>query len=163
MSSKLFKESIILLGENATIKNLHKNLAETSILHLACHGKFRPDNPMFSSLRLYNENLLISDTQNLDLKNCLVVLSACETGLNKIIAGEELIGIARGFLSAGASSLVLSLWSVNDQATLELMQKFYEKLLKNISPCKSLQLAQIHLLKQNPHPYFWSPFVLIGR
>jgi CHAT domain-containing protein len=160
--SKLFKKSNSLINEKATIENLQQNLAENSILHLACHGKFRADNPSFSFLKLYNQNLLINDTQNLNLKDCLVVLSACETGLSKIIAGEELIGISRGFLSAGASSLVLSLWAVNDSATLTLMQNFYQNILSKLSPQKSLQLAQIQLLKENSHPYFWSPFVIIG-
>jgi CHAT domain-containing protein/Flp pilus assembly protein TadD len=160
---KLFKKSIKLVNEDATLENLHKNLPDTNVLHLACHGKFRHDNPSFSSLRLFNENLSVNDTRNLDLKNKLVVLSACETGLNKIVAGEELIGLARGFLSAGASSLVLSLWAVNDTATLDLMREFYRNLPKSSNPKKSLQAAQIKLLKKNPHPYFWSPFILVGK
>ena len=79
------------------------------VLHLACHGKFRLDNPDFSALNLFAENLTVRDARNLPLQNKLVVLSACETGLNKIVSGEELFGLTRGFLQAGASALVSSL------------------------------------------------------
>jgi CHAT domain-containing protein len=131
-------------------------------LHLACHGTFRPDNPAFSSLALFNENLTVADAQKLDLTGKFVALSACETGLNKIVSGEELIGLTRGFLAAGASSLLLSLWTVNDESTLGLMKNFYREMRGN-NPSKSLQLAQIQLLKEKSHPYYWSPFVLIGH
>lgn len=159
----LFEKPVKLVNENATLKNLLENLAETNILHLACHGKFRPDNPSFSALSLFNESLSVNDTQGLNLQNCLVVLSACETGLNKIVSGEELIGLTKGFLAAGASSLIVSLWTVQDQAALKLMQNFYQRILSANNPAKSLQLSQIKLLKENPHPYFWSPFAYIGQ
>ncbi|HQU81876.1 MAG TPA: CHAT domain-containing protein, partial [Pyrinomonadaceae bacterium] len=161
--SKLFKQSETLNDDKATLENLSKKIHNSGILHLACHGKFRPDNPSFSSLGLYRENLTVKDAQSLDLKGRLVVLSACETGLNNVVSGEELIGLLSGFLSAGAASLVMSLWTVNDAATLEMMKNFYEFLSKNESVKKSLQNAQLQLLKKNPHPYFWSPFVLIGN
>jgi CHAT domain-containing protein len=159
----LFEKSLKLLNQNATLKNLRENLSEADVLHLACHGKFRPDNPSFSSLKLFNESLTIADAQNLELNNRLVVLSACETGLNKIVPGEELIGLARGFLKSGASSLVLSLWTVDDESTLEFMKMFYTEVLSGKSLSASTQIAQIQQLKRNSHPYFWSPFVLIGH
>lgn len=161
--SKLFKKSEVLTDENATLENLAKKIHNSDVLHLACHGKFRPDNPSFSSLGLFNENLTVKDAQTLNLKGCSVILSACETGLNNVVSGEELIGLASGFLAAGASSLILSLWTVNDAATLEMMKDFYSLLLKDNDAAKSLQSAQLRLLKKNPHPYFWSPFVLTGN
>jgi len=161
--SKLFKKSEVLTDENATLENLAKKIHNSDVLHLACHGKFRPDNPSFSSLGLFNENLTVKDAQTLNLKGCSVILSACETGLNNVVSGEELIGLASGFLAAGASSLLMSLWTVNDAATLEMMKDFYSLLLKGNDAAKSLQSAQLRLLKKNPHPYFWSPFVLTGN
>lgn len=161
--SKLFKESYVLTDENATLENLSKKIHNSDVLHLACHGKFRPDNPSFSALGLFNENLTVKDAQTLNLKGRSVVLSACETGLNNVVSGEELIGLASGFLAAGAASLVMSLWTVNDAATLEMMKNFYALLLQGNGAAKSLQSAQLQLLKKNPHPYFWSPFVLTGN
>lgn len=161
--SGIFSRADALIDENATLDNLSKKLHNADILHFACHGKFRPDNPSFSSLGLYRENLTVKDAQNLNLKNRLVVLSACETGLNEIVSGEELVGLTSGFLAAGASSLIMSLWTVNDAATLEMMKNFYEFLLSGNSAEKSLQKAQLILLKKNAHPYFWSPFVLTGK
>jgi CHAT domain-containing protein len=163
MIGELFEKSVKLLNQNATLKNLRENLSEIAILHLACHGKFRPDNPSFSSLSLFNESLTVADAQTLDLKNRVVVLSACETGLNKIVPGEELIGLARGFLKSGASSLVLSLWTIDDAATLEFMTIFYKEFLLGKSLSAAIQIAQIQQLSRHSHPYFWSPFVLIGH
>ncbi len=163
MLGELFESSVKLIDKKATLKNLRQNLEAADVLHLACHGTFRLDNPAFSSLALFNENLTAGDAQKLNLNNKFVALSACETGLNKIVSGEELIGLTRGFLAAGASSLLLSLWTVNDESTLRLMKNFYREMRGGNNPSKSLQLAQIQLLKENSHPYFWSPFVLIGR
>jgi len=159
----IFPHSVRLLDKKATLKNLRQNLGRADLLHLACHGAFRPDNPAFSSLALDGENLTVTDARNLDLKNKFVALSACETGLSKIVPGEEIIGLARGFLAAGAVSMLLSLWTVNDRSTLELMQIFYRAMLDGKNPAAALQTAQIALLEKNPHPFFWSPFVLIGH
>jgi CHAT domain-containing protein len=93
----------------------------------------------------------------------LVTLSACETGLNKIYAGDEILGLARGFLSAGADSLILSLWTVNDEATARLMKDFYTNLQRGRSVAASLRTAQINFIKNDSHPYFWSPFTVIGK
>jgi CHAT domain-containing protein len=160
---RLFKTSVELQNEAATLENLRKNLDGADVLHLACHGKFRLDNPDFSALNLFTENLTVKDARDLNLRDKLVVLSACETGLNKIVSGEELSGLTRGFLHAGASALVSSLWTVNDESTADLMSRFYRELLKGGNPGKALQIAQIQLLGKNAHPYFWSPFGLVGR
>jgi CHAT domain-containing protein/predicted negative regulator of RcsB-dependent stress response len=163
MLGGLFNDSVKLKNEAATLENLRKNLEKAGVLHLACHGKFRLDNPDFSALNLFNENLTVKDARELNLRDKLVVLSACETGLNKIVSGEELFGLTRGFLSAGASALVMSLWTVNDKSTLDLMRRFYSEFLKGENPAKALKIAQTELLKDNAHPYFWSPFVFTGH
>lgn len=163
MLGGLFEKSVMLVDQKATLKNLNENIESADVLHLACHGTFRPDNPAFSSLALFKENLTVNDARNLNLVNKFVTLSACETGLNKIVSGEELIGLMRGFLAAGANSLLLSLWTVNDKSTLDLMKKFYREILAGNNLSKSLQTAQIQMLKENSHPYCWSPFILIGH
>jgi CHAT domain-containing protein len=96
--------------------------------------------------------------------NCeLVTLSACETGINLIAPGDELIGLSRGFFSAGTPSLLLSLWSVDDEATKNLMTTFYKNIQAGRKPVDALRQSQLKMLNDKPHPFFWSPFVLIGR
>lgn len=159
----MFETSITLLDEQATRRNIEEHAPHADILHLACHGQFRPDNPLFSSLRLADSWLTVREAYNLNLDNCLVTLSACETGMSAIAPGDELLGLARGFLSAGASSLVLSLWAVDDEATADLMTDFYARLRAGASPATALRATQLDALKRQPHPFFWSPFIVVGR
>lgn len=160
---KIFDDSKIFTGKNARFSAFTENAAGFDILHLACHGQFRPENPMFSSLHLADGWITVRDICAQKLSAELVTLSACETGLNKIFAGDEILGLARGFLTAGASSLVLSLWTVSDEATTRLMKNFYKNLQLNCSISASLAQAQREFITENAHPYYWSPFVLIGK
>jgi CHAT domain-containing protein len=160
---RVFPSANSLLNENASIEALRENSSSADVLHLACHGQFRSDNPLFSSLRLGNGWFTVRDACNLKLNCELVSLSACETGVNAVVPGDELIGLARGFFSAGAPSVLLSLWSVDDEATAQLMEKFYMTFRDNSSAAGALRAAQLELIKQKPHPFFWSPFVVVGR
>jgi CHAT domain-containing protein len=160
---EIFKDNVSLTDKNANFANFKKNAANFDVLHIACHGQFRRDNPMFSSLRLSDGSITVRDVCAMKLSAEIVTLSACETGLNSIFAGDELLGLSRGFLSAGASSMLLSLWTVNDEATGELMQTFYTELKKGKSGAESLRTAQLEFIKRELHPYFWSPFILIGK
>ncbi|HEX8139877.1 MAG TPA: CHAT domain-containing tetratricopeptide repeat protein [Pyrinomonadaceae bacterium] len=160
----LFSESVSLLDEAATIRALREHAGGADVLHLACHGQFRPENPLFSSLRLADGWLTVGDAYSLALRRCgLVTLSACETGVSAVAPGDELTGLARGFFSAGAPSLLLSLWTVDDEATARLMARFYERLRAGARPSTALRQAQLGLFEEQPHPFFWSPFVLVGR
>ena len=158
-----FSNSQTFVNQDATFENYTVNAQNFDVLHLACHGQFRPDNPMFSSLHLANGFVTVRDICSQKLNAELVTLSACETGLNKIFAGDEILGLSRGFLSAGAKSLVLSLWTVNDEATVVLMKDFYTNLQRGKTVSASLRSAQLNFIKNNSHPYFWSPFVVIGK
>lgn len=160
---KVFDRSKIFIEDDATFSNYTKNAQNYDVLHLACHGQFRPENPMFSSLHLADGWITVRDICSQRLKAGLVTLSACETGLNKLAAGGEILGLTRGFLSAGASSLILSLWTVNDEATTRLMKHFYKNLQRGDSISASLAKAQREFIKKEAHPYYWSPFVLIGK
>jgi CHAT domain-containing protein len=162
--ASFFPESTILLGEEARLAALTAQAPHAEVIHLACHGQFRPDNPLFSALRLSDSWLTVRDTYHLDLQQCgLVVLSACETGVSALAPGDDLIGLARGFIYAGAPSLIVSLWMVDDEITALLMRTFYQRLLAGDNPAAALRFAQIELSQQYPHPFFWSPFVLVGR
>jgi CHAT domain-containing protein len=159
----LFPETIALLDEEATIKALRRQAPFADVVHLACHGQFRPDNPLFSSLKLGDGWLTVRETYDLNLHCSLVTLSACETGVSAVAPGDELIGLARGFFAAGSPSLLISLWTVDDDAAAELMTEFYKNVRETGSLTSALRHAQLSVMKSKPHPFFWSPFVLVGR
>lgn len=160
---KIFDNTKTFTDKDATFSNYTENASDFDILHLACHGQFRPDNPLFSNLHLADGFVTVRDICSQKLNANLVTLSACETGLNKVFAGDEILGLARGFLSAGADSLVLSLWTVSDEATTEMMKDFYAVLQRGESISASLRKAQKKFIERGEHPYYWSPFALIGR
>jgi len=153
----------VLSDERATTDALRSASSGCRILHLACHGLFRADNPMFSSLKLHDGWLTAADVMQLDLTGALVTLSACESGRNEVIIGDEPIGLMRAFLGSGASSLVVSLWLVQDEATASLMEKYYERLRGDVRPVEALRAAQLAVKDEYSHPYYWAPFILVGR
>jgi tetratricopeptide (TPR) repeat protein len=158
-----FPAAEVLSDRQATVAALRAKVPGCGVLHLACHGMFRSDNPMFSSLKLCDGWLTAAEVLDLDLAGALVTLSACESGRNEVFAGDELIGLTRAFLGAGAATLVASLWLVQDETTAELMDKWYEHLRKGVGRAAALRQAQLELKDNFPHPYYWSPFVLIGK
>ena len=153
----------LLLDAEATRAALAEKAAGADVVHLACHARFRPDNPLFSALRLGDGWLTVQEAAALDLRGALVTLSACETGVSAVAPGDELLGLVRGFLQAQAGALVLSLWRVDDQHTAALMSAFYAALQAGISPASALAEAQRTLLKTAHHPFFWAPFTVIAR
>ncbi len=149
--------------EAATRAVLQAEIAQYSILHLAAHGEARPDNPAFAYLKLADGQLRAADVLTLPLDGALVILSGCETGRGVVLGGDELIGLARGFLFAGAATLVQSLWRVEDQSTARLMQHFYRALRDRKTKGAALREAQLALLAEGgSHPYHWAPFQLLG-
>ncbi len=155
------------LEDEATIARLIADAPGSPIIHLATHGLSRLDAPNFSFVRLADGQLNAIDAFSLNLQSCdLVTLSGCETGLALSGGGDEQLGLGRAFLAAGASSLVMSLWPVEDNATNELMQLFYQRLLSGDSKTRALREAQCALLHQTSsiytHPYFWAAFRLVG-
>jgi CHAT domain-containing protein len=160
---RIVPEPKTLAGEKATLEAFIKNAGSRDLVHLACHGEFRTDNPMFSSLHLADGWITVSDLLDARLHAQLVTLSACETGVNKIHAGDELLGLARGFFSAGAASLIVTLWRVNDEAAMRLMGDFYKGMQRAGTAASSLQDAQKMAIRRGESPYMWSPFVYQGR
>jgi CHAT domain-containing protein/Tfp pilus assembly protein PilF len=155
---------------------LRPELGEYRIVHFATHGLLNNIHPELSGivLSLVDEEgrhqdgfLRVQDIYNLKLPAELVVLSACQTGLGKEVKGEGLIGLARGFMYAGAPRIVASLWKVDDRATSELMKRFYQGLLgpERLRPAGALRQAQLSMWKQKQwrEPYYWAAFVLQGE
>jgi CHAT domain-containing protein len=150
-------------------------LGQYRILHFATHSLITND-PERSGIvlslvdeqgRLQDGYLRMQEVYNLKLPAELVVLSACRTGLGKEVKGEGIIGMTRGFMYAGAPRVVVSLWSLPDRATAELMQRFYRKMLgpKRPSPAAALRAAQVEMWssKRWPSAYHWAGFVLQGE
>jgi len=154
----------LYVGEEATVDVLRQKAEGRRVVHIAAHGFFRPDNPMFSGIRLGSSSYLtLYDLYNLKLPAELVVLSACVTGVNVIAAGDELLGLARGLFRAGAASLLLTLWEVPDQSTAQFMKAFYDRVLTAPNRASALREAILALREEYPHPIHWAPFVLMGK
>ena len=161
--SAILPDAKLFVGDQATEQALRENGDSSRTIHIATHGYFRQDNPMFSSIRLGGSYLSLYDLYHLKLTADLVVLSGCATGLNVVRPGDEQIGLVRGLLRAGAQSLVLSLWDVHDLSTREFMVSFYTKMQQGLSKPLAIQAAMIELRGRSPHPYYWAPFLLIGK
>lgn len=131
-------------------------------IHLATHGRFRRDNPLFSALRFADRWVHLYEILELDLDADLVVLSGCETGSGRRTAGEEMLGIARGFLARGARQLVVSLWPVEDASAGRLAAVFHSEHARGQTAREAIRRASLKIREDCPHPYFWSPFVLLG-
>lgn len=154
---------------------MNADLGRYRIVHFATHGLLNDEHPELSGivLSLFDQKgepqdgfLRLYDIYNLKLPVDLVVLSACNTGLGKDVRGEGLIGLTRGFMYAGASSVVASLWKVDDEATAELMRYFYGFMLKDgLTPAAALRKAQVTMSQQTrwQSPYYWSGFIIQGQ
>ncbi|AFZ24599.1 hypothetical protein Cylst_2375 [Cylindrospermum stagnale PCC 7417] len=150
-------------------------LSQYRIVHFATHGILNSKQPELSGVVLslfdnqgkpQNGFLRLHDVFNLNLPAELVVLSACQTGLGEEVKGEGLVGLTRGFMYAGSSRVVVSLWSVDDQATSELMKVFYQKMLQEkLKPAVALRSAQIEMWRHQNYaaPYYWAAFTLQGE
>jgi CHAT domain-containing protein len=150
-------------------------LSQYRIVHIATHGLLNSEHPELSGivLSLVDEQgrpqdgfLRLHEIYNLNLPAELVVLSACRTALGKEIKGEGLVGLTRGFMYAGAARVMASLWKVQDDATAELMKRFYRGVLKDgMRPAAALRAAQVEMWKSKQwrSPYYWAAFVLQGE
>jgi CHAT domain-containing protein len=168
------EQAVVYIGSDATEENVKTNTLVRSAwnLHFATHGLLDENHPELSGLKLAHDAgstedglLQVREIFNLELHADLVVLSACQSGLGKEVSGEGLIGMTRAFLYAGAGSMVVSLWRVDDESTSDLMVSFYRSLQELGNKSEALRRAKLELIDRSPysHPYFWAPFILIGR
>lgn len=151
------------VGDDATLAQLRQDVREARLLHIATHGMFRRERPMLSSIRLADTWLNLYDIYRLRLDCELVVLSTCESGIADVTDGDEILGLTRGFLYAGARALLASQWRVNDATTAEFMQLFYSHLQDGADAAAALRRTMAEIRAQRPHPYYWAPFFLTGR
>ena len=167
------RSRVYLEGEATEERLKHAGLEHYRYVHLATHGVVDEKHPRLSGLILAEEKgsaedgvLRLGEIYNLSLNADLVVLSACETGLGQLARGEGVIGLTRGFLYAGASSVLVSLWRVADASTATLMSDFYRELLTGKPASHALRAAKLSAIHRDPEsakPYSWSAFVLIGE
>jgi CHAT domain-containing protein/Tfp pilus assembly protein PilF len=173
-SGWLSDRSRVYTGKDATEGRLKSGgLERHRYIHLATHGIVDEEHPGLSRLLLMPEArsgedgvLHLGEIYNLRLNADLVVLSACDTGRGRLARGEGIIGLTRGFLYAGAQSLLVSLWPVADAATSDLMVDFYAELLAGRPKAQALRVAKLRTMSRNPEyakPYYWSSLVLVGQ
>jgi CHAT domain-containing protein len=195
--STLFDKRLILTGKEATKTSVKRQSPKYDLLHLSTHGEMIESDPLRSNLRFApsagdDGRLTVNEIFDMEIKANLVTLSACETALVKgeegdFPRGDDLVGLSRAFIHAGAPSVVASLWKVSDDSTVELMRAFYRN-LRSMTKAEALQKAQIDLMELSirfhvergpggttrsiddqpdiaidcSHPFFWAPFILVG-
>lgn len=162
----LFPGSVRLAGSLATPAALASAAAGADILHLATHSAPAPADPNASFLELSGGRLSLAQVYGLRLPpSSLVVLSSCESAVGEVNPGREVASLASAFTAAGASSVVASLWRVQDDSTLQLMEAFYKALGTGASRAAALRTAKLELAHNaaTSSPYFWAPFVLYGE
>jgi CHAT domain len=141
-----------------------RSLVDSDVVHFACHGYYRADNPLQSAIRLVDDDLRAADLMDRHTGVELLVLSACETGVAMALPGDEAVGLAAAFLRAGVRTLVVSLWPVEDESTSVLMRGFHAWVRQGWALDVALRAAAADVAADSrwSHPYFWGSFVLIG-
>ena len=168
---QVFKGATSYMGAAATKTEFEQVAPDARVLHVAAHAEADLVDPLHSRILLANENqrqsfLEAGEVLSLDLsKVAIVTLSACESALGRIASGDEVLGFPRSFLSAGADSMIASLWPVADDATALLMSTVYARLSQGDDLQTAMQAGQLAVLRQPQlaHPFFWAPFNLIGN
>jgi len=165
--ARVYPKSAVYLKSEATKPRAVSLSPDYDILHFAVHGELNQEDPLSSALLLAaggkgDGKLRASEIFSLNLKADTVVLSACETGLGKITNGDEIIGLTRAFIYAGTPSVITTLWKIDDRASYELMREFYTN-LRTKKKAEALRQAQLKIMKEFPHPFFWAAYELSGE
>jgi CHAT domain-containing protein len=168
-----FAEMTILTGKEATESRVVNNISDYDIIHIASHGEFDPNTPLLSAVKLsapkdqtftkreFDGTLDAGEIFGLRMNADMVFLSACQTGLGKINAGDDIVGLNRSFFFAGTHTVISSLWRVSDVSTAVLIKTFYRDYM-NQNKADCLQKAAIHVKSRYPHPGYWGAFTLVG-
>jgi len=168
-----FPEVNVLTREKATEDWVSQNINDFDIIHIASHGEFDPVNPLLSAIKLaapkdknftksdFDGNLKAGEIFGLKINADMVFLSACQTGLGKISAGDDVVGLNRSFFYAGTHTVISSLWRVSDVSTAVMIKTFY-RLYMNQNKADCLKQAALHVKTRYPHPGYWGAFTLVG-
>jgi len=195
--SAIFEKKLVLTGQQATKTSVKSQGPRYDLMLLSTHGEMIESNPLKSNLRFTpsekdDGRLTVNEIFDMEIKANLVTLSACETALVKgetgdFPQGDDLVGLSRAFIHAGAPSVVASLWKVSDDSTVQLMRTFYEN-IRSMPKAEALRKAQLELMRSTvrftvtragggmiqstqkgseeaiecSHPFFWAPFILLG-
>jgi len=162
-----------LKGEKATEQSFKSIASEYNILHFAMHTLINNEKPMLSKMVFYQDADSTEDGMlntyelfGMELNAGLAVLSACNTGTGKLLKGEGIMNLARGFIYAGVPSIVMTMWSVEDQASAQIVNSFYQYLDKGMPKDEALRQAKLDMLAEGnmlrSHPYYWAAYVTIG-
>lgn len=170
--AQIYPNALVKIGKESTADSFLSHAPQQQIVHLSAHAAFRRDRPMLSSITLAERNLTLAEIAHLNLCADLVGLSGCETGTGECL-GSDLLSLASGFLGAGARSLLVSLWRVEDESTAQLVESFYRAMRSgkklNVALCAAQQeMLQIARASSGSdaifqHPAFWAPFAVIGH
>jgi CHAT domain-containing protein/tetratricopeptide (TPR) repeat protein len=172
-TGKYFKGSLYT-GSKAGKKVFIEKAGSFPILHLATHGIVEDQNPMYSKIAFTQIKSSLDDgylhtyeLYNMNVNSDLTILSACDTGYGKLVKGEGVMSIARGFIYAGSRSIMMSLWQVSDFATCKIIDYFYKGLSEGMNKDEALRKAKLKYLRSSDsiksNPAYWAPFVLIGN
>ncbi|MFZ5940926.1 MAG: CHAT domain-containing protein [Bacteroidota bacterium] len=167
-------KSDVYIDDKATETSFKENAGKYAVLHLAMHTILNDEDPLYSRLvftrnskdTLNDNNLFTYEIYNMQISAKMTVLSSCSSGFGKMLRGEGLLSLARGFIYAGCPSIIMTLWQAPDNSSPELMTSFYRHLKRGDNKIEALRKAKIEYLKSSDglwaNPYFWSPFVVIG-
>ena len=164
----IFANNVVLLSENATEENFKSNASSSKLIHLSTHSFLYKSQPLIifstSEEKLDDGFLEISEIVQMNLNSDLVVLSSCRSGLGKMDEAEGIIGMQKAFFDAGANSIVVSLWDVNDKYTSYFMKDFYNYLSEGYNKPEALRKTKLDFAKKySANPYYWSAFVFSGN
>ena len=153
----------VLLDSEATADSVLKRMAIAKSLHFAGHGRFSAAFPQASGLKCVDRWLTLAEITSSTLDRIHITLSACDTARASVQAVEELVGLSSGFYAAGARSMIMTLWPVDDRRTATLMSDCYGQRAAGASFAASLRHAQLNLIRSGEHPAYWAPFTFGGR
>ncbi len=165
--ARIFTRAPRVFGAQFTHDAVRDALEHHEAVHFATHGLLDEGAPLFSALLTAGDEgqatrFSLYELADIRIRARLVVLSACETGLGRISGGDEVAGLTRSFLSAGADTVISSLWKVSDDSTAMLMEGLYRRLHSGMRPAAALREAALAVRAKYPHPFYWAPFILTG-
>lgn len=160
--ARAYADGVACIDADATLERLRAHGGRAEVLHLACHGEFRADNPGFSLLHLADGALTVEAAAGLALERSIVVLGACDSAAAGAGSGDEAVGFVRAFLEAGAARVVASLWPLADAAAAAPMAALHAALARGVAPAAALREVQGRLREAQPHPFHWAALTVHG-